>query len=103
MPRSIISFGLEDDFKDGFKEGTTFKGLSDIISWTEDFFLKAGIKAGTEVKTGTEVEIGTVTGVFGTVEITGILKIAGIIIGAVEIKAANGAGSSYARHGKTVS
>ena len=40
MPRSIISFGFED----GFKEGTTFRGLSEITSVVRvDFFLKAGV------------------------------------------------------------
>jgi hypothetical protein len=57
MPRSIIFFG----FKDGFKEGTTFRGLSKITSHIEDFFLKAGVRTG------------TATGVFKAVEIAGVL------------------------------
>ena len=90
MPRSIISFGFED----GFKEGTTFRGLSEITGHIEDFFSKAGVEA--------RVRTGTVTGVFGVVEIVGVLEIAD----AVETGAARGVGleaSSYARHGKTVS
>jgi hypothetical protein len=75
MPRSIISFGFED----GFEEGTTFKGLSNITGVVrKDFFLEAGTEA------GTEVEPGIATGVFGTVGIAGILEIAGTVIGAVE-------------------
>jgi hypothetical protein len=62
VPRSITSFG----FKDGFKEGTTFRGLSEItgVVYT-DFFLEAGAGA----RAGTETA--TVTVVFGAVEIAG--------------------------------
>jgi hypothetical protein len=96
MPRPIISFGFEDDCKEGFETGTTLNGLSDITGRTKDFCLKAGAGAGT----------GTVTEVFGTIKIAGILKIAGVIAGAVETGATSDVGleaSSCARHGKTVS
>jgi hypothetical protein len=79
VPRSIISFGFKD-----FKEGTTFRGLSEITSRIEDFFSKAG--AG----------IGTATGVFKVVEIAG----------AIETGAVKGVGleaTFCARNAKTVS
>jgi hypothetical protein len=85
VPRSIISFGFKD-----FKEGTTFRGLSEITSRIEDFFSKAG--AG----------IGTATGVFKVVEIAGVLEIAG----AIETGAIKGVGleaTFCARNAKTVS
>ena len=78
---------ISSNYKVGFGIGTIFKELSDIIGHIKDFFSKAG------------VGIGTVTGVFGAVEIAGVLEIAGV----VEIEAASDAGSSCARHGKTVS
>jgi hypothetical protein len=40
----------------GFETGTTLNGLSDIIGCTEDFFSRAGVRAG--------VGTGTATGVF---------------------------------------
>jgi hypothetical protein len=90
VPRSIISFSFKD-----FEEEATFRGLSDITSHIEDFFLKAGAGAG--------MRIVTVIIVFGVVGIIGILKLIGTIIGAVKIGAASDVGSSCARHSKTVS
>jgi hypothetical protein len=71
VPRSIISFGFEDSFKDGFDEGleagAAFRGLSET-GCMETFFL-----AETEVGTGTrgiEIEVGAAE-TFGTVGVVG--------------------------------
>jgi hypothetical protein len=77
-----VGFGREEVFK----TGTTLKGLSDTIGRIEGFLSGAGVG----------IEIETATGVFGAV------GIAGVIVGAVEIRAARGAVSSYARHSKVV-
>jgi hypothetical protein len=104
----MISFGFEDfyvgdGFAKGFKEGATFRGLSDVTSYIEDFFLAAGTKAkagagtrGIETEAGLTLAIETfgTVGVVGTagieakvtlavgiVEIAGIIKTAGAGIG----------------------
>jgi hypothetical protein len=53
---------LDNDSKEGFKEGATFKGLSNIINIVyKDFFLKVGVKAEAGVGIGIGViEIKTI-------------------------------------------
>ena len=41
MPRSIISFGFKVDFKDDFKEETTFRGLSEITGQNSENITRA--------------------------------------------------------------
>jgi hypothetical protein len=88
----IVGFGC----KEGFETKAIFKELSDIIGRIEDFFSEAVVGA------VTGVGIGIATGVFEVVGIAG-LEIRGATVGPVEIGAASDAGSSCARHGKTVS
>jgi hypothetical protein len=110
VPRSIISFGFEDSFKDGFDEGleagAAFRGLTDTIGRMETFLL-AGTEAEAGAGTGTETEaavalaveiagtiVGTVAGTRGTetgtvvtlaVEIAGIVGTAGTEAGTIGI------------------
>jgi hypothetical protein len=76
MPRSIISFGFEDSFKDGFEIGTTFRGLSDITSHIETFFL-----ARTEVEAEVEIRVLLAIEIFRIVEKAGVGVGAGAGIG----------------------
>jgi len=72
MLKSIISFGFEDSFKngfgEGFEEGTAFTGLSEITGCIGDFFLAVGTEVGAGVGITEAVEI------FGTVGIVGIAE-----------------------------
>jgi hypothetical protein len=70
-------------FEEGFGGGTTFRGLSNNIGCTEDFFLEAGTEAGAGAGVGVTVAVenARTVGIVGVAETTGARAGTGVAVG----------------------